>query len=165
MGDVFYELSPQAATFPAAAFPQFTRNYGTNGPVTWLAYDATVTESAYWELTAFAYGSGPLSLDIIWGAATATSGAVRWSAQVACISPGDAQDPETKAYAAASTVDVSHLGSSAKRLMRATIEVANVDAIAAGDEVWVKISRVGGIGGNLTGDAWLKSALLSYSDV
>lgn len=159
-------LHPDEAKFGSAAFPQFIKNNGTNGPVSWLAYDAASTETAYWEFTALSYGSGNLTLDIIWGAATATSGVVRWEAAIAAITPEtDSQDPETKAYATALTVDDTHLGTTAHRLMRATITISNLDSLAANDEVWVKISRLGGHANDtLTGDAWLHRAILSYSD-
>jgi hypothetical protein len=166
MATVPRELHPDEAKFGSAAFPQFIKNNGTNGPVSWLAYDAAATESAYWEFTALSYGSGNLALDIIWGAATATSGVVRWEAAIAAITPEtDSQDPETKAYATALTVDDTHLGTTAKRLMRATITISNLDSLAANDEVWLRIARIGGNAADtLAGDAWLHRAILSYSD-
>lgn len=166
MATVPRELHPDEAKFGSAAFPQLLKNNGSNGPVSWLAYDAAATETAYWELTAFSYGSGSLTLDIVWGAATATSGVVRWEAAVAAIRPETAsQDPETKAYATASTVDDTHLGGTAKRLMRATITISAVDGLAANDEMWLRIARIGGNAADtLAGDAWLHRAILSYSD-
>jgi len=166
MSTIPRELHPDEAQYGSAAFPQLLKNNGTNGPVKYLAYDASATEAAYWELTAFAYGSGDLSLDIIWGAATATTGVVRWEAAIAAITPEtDSQDPETKAYATALTVDDTHLGTTAKRLMRATITISNLDSLAAGDEVWLRLARLGGHANDtMAGDAWLKKAVLSYSD-
>jgi hypothetical protein len=166
MATVPRELHPDEAKYGSAAFPQFIKNNGTNGPVAWLAFDAAATETAYWELTAFSYGSGSLTLDIVWGAATATSGVVRWEAAIAAITPeSDSTDPEAKAYATVSTVDDTHLGTTAKRLMRATITISNLDSLAANDEVWLRIARLGGHANDtLAGDAWLKKAVLSYSD-
>lgn len=168
MAPVPRELHPDEAKYGSGAFPQFVKNNGTNGPVTWLAYDAATTETAYWELTAFGYGSGDLTLDVVWGAATAITGVVRWEAALACITPeADSQDPETKAYATAVALDDTHLGTSAKRLMRATITLtgASLDGIASADEVWLRIARLGGHANDtLAGDAWLKKAVLSYSD-
>lgn len=166
MGTVARELHPDEAQYGSAAWPQLLKNNGTNGPVRWLAYDAAATETAYWELTGLAYGSGNLTLDIIWGAATAITGVVRWEAAIAAITPEtDSQDPETKAYATALTVDDTHLGTTAKRLMRATITISNLDSLAANDEVWLRIARLGAHANDtLAGDAWLKKAVLSYSD-
>jgi hypothetical protein len=166
MATVPREFHPDEAKFGSAAFPQFIKNNGTNGPVSWLAYDAATTETAFWEFTALSYGSGNLTLDIIWGAATATSGVVRWEAAIAAITPEtDSQDPETKAFATALTVDDTHLGTTAKRLMRATITISNLDSLAANDEVWLRIARIGGNAADtLAGDAWLHRAILSYSD-
>ncbi|MEV0149102.1 MULTISPECIES: hypothetical protein [unclassified Nonomuraea] len=169
MGTVSRELHPDEAKYGSAAFPQFTKNNGTNGPVSWLAYDAAATETAYWEVTAFSYGSGNITVDLIWGAATATSGVVRWEVAIAAITPeADSQDPETKAYATAVAVDDTHLGTTAKRLHRATVSLsgASLDSIAALDEVWVRIARLGAHANDtLAGDAWLKKAVLSYSDI
>jgi hypothetical protein len=166
MATVPRELHPDEAKFGSAAFPQMLKNNGTNGPVSWLAFDAASTETAYWEWTAFSYGSGSLTLDIVWGAATATSGVVRWEAAIAAITPeSDSTDPEAKAYATASTVDDTHLGTTAKRLMRATITISNLDSLAANDEGWLRVARLGGHANDtLAGDAWLHRAVLSYSD-
>ena len=170
MADVLYDLRPASALFQTSSFPQYLKNAGTNGPVEWLAYDAAATESAYWELEAFGYpGSAPdVSVAIVWGAATATSGVVRWEVALAAITPEtDTQDPETKSYGTAVTVDDTHLGTTAKRLMRATVTLsgASLNSLAGEDEVWVRVSRIGGNAADtLTGDAWLKKVRLSYSD-
>lgn len=170
MATIYQDLRPSSAVLPSSSFAQLLKNNGSNGPVEWLAFDAAATESVFWELEPFAYpGSNPtITVDIVWGAATATSGVVRWEAALAAITPEtDSQDPETKSYATAATVDDTHLGTTAKRLMRATITLsgAGLDSVAAGDEVWLKVSRLGAHANDtMTGDAWLKKVRFSYPD-
>ena len=75
MATVRRELVPEEAQFLATAFPQFTKVNGTAIPVSGLAYDAAAaTEAAHWKLAAFNYGSGNLTLDLLWYADTASSG-------------------------------------------------------------------------------------------
>ncbi|MFI6886770.1 hypothetical protein [Streptosporangium canum] len=168
MANVLRELLPQASSFPPTGFAQYIRNQGTAGPVTWLAYDAAATESAFWELGATVYGSGPITVDVVWGAATATSGVVRWEAQLAAITPEtDTVSAEAKTFATAAAVDDTHLGTTAKRLMRATLTLSagSLDTMASGDELWVKVSRLGGHANDtLAGDALLHKVLLTWSD-
>lgn len=171
MADVKREFYPAAAQFGSGSFPQFLRNLGTNGPVTWLAYDAGGTESAFWEVGALDYGPADtvLNVDIIWGAATATSGVVMWEVALAAITPEtDSTDPQTKVYGTAVTVTDTHLGTTARRLMRATVALdstAELNSMADGDQLWLKISRLGANGSDtMAGDALLHSALVTWSD-
>lgn len=166
MATVRQRFAPEEAQYLASGFPQFLKNNGSNGPVSWLAYDAAGTETAFWQLEALAYGSGNLTLDLIWAAASATSGVVRWEAAIAAITPEtDSQDPETKAFATAHALDDTHLGTTAKRLHKATITISNLDSLANLDVVFLKVARLGGHANDtLAGDAWLHKAWLSYSD-
>lgn len=166
MATVYRELLPEEAVFAASAFPQFDRAAGTNFPVTGLKFDAAATETAYWKVAAFNYGSGNPTLDIIWYADTASSGVVRWEAAIAAITPiADTQDVETKAFATALTIDDTHLGTTGQRLHRASIIISNLDSLAVLDVVWVRVSRLGGHANDtMAGDAILAIAWLSYSD-
>ena len=168
MATAYQDLRPGSALVPTTGFAQILRNMGSSGPVEWFAFDATSPESAFWELEPFAYPvSNPnITVDVVWGAAAATSGVVRWSAALAAITPEtDSQDPETKTYATAAVVDDTHLGTTAKRLMRATITLtgASLDSVTAGDEAWLKISRVADHANDtLTGKAWLHKVRFSF---
>lgn len=166
MATVRRDLHPMGASFLATAFPQLTKTNGTNFPVMGLAYDAAATETAYWDFPMFAYGSGNITCDLAWYADTASSGVVRWEVQLAAITPEtDTQDVETKAFATAQTVDDTHLGTTGQRLHLATVAISNLDSVAAGDEVWLKVSRLGAHANDtMTGDVILKSVRLSYSD-
>lgn len=168
MATAYQDLRPGAALYPSTGFAQLLHNTGTSGPVQWLAFDATTPQDAVWELEPFAYpvAAPNITVDIVWGAATATSGVVRWSAALAAITPeSDSQDPETKSYATATTVDDTHLGTTAKRLHRATVTLtgASLDSIAGGDEAWLKIGRVADHANDtLTGKAWLHKVRFSF---
>ncbi|GIH91943.1 hypothetical protein ACFFMN_33945 [Planobispora siamensis] len=171
MATILRELYPPETQYRAAtAFPQLLRTDGTNAPVSWLAYDAAITEYAFWELGALNYGASTpnVTVDIIWSAASATSGAVVWEASIMAGTPEtDALNWETEAFGTAVSVTDTHLGTTAKRLMRATITLsgAALDAMASGDELILRIGRVGGNAADtMAGDAYLKKVLLSWSD-
>jgi hypothetical protein len=166
MATVYRELHPEMAQFLAATFPQIVRVAGTNFPVSSLAFDAAADEAAFWKLRALNYGSGNLTLDLDWYADTASSGVVRWGAAIAAITPDtDTQDVETDGLATENTVDDTHLGTTNQRLHRATVTISNLDSIAAGDDVFIRIRRVGSNAADtMTGDAMLLLATLSYSD-
>lgn len=170
MGTVVIELEPMAASFLGTEFPQLKHILGTNGPVDVLAFDdgaASTAEAAFWDFVAQSYGSGNLTVDILWYADTASSGNVRWGAAIKAITPDtDTQDVETDAFATASLVTDSHLGTTGQRLHKATITVSNLDSIAAGDHVQLKIYRDADDGTNdtMSGDAHFQKGLVSYSD-
>lgn len=166
MAIVYQALFPEEAQFLSSAFPPFDKATGTNFPVARLLYDGTTAERAYWKLTPFAYGSGNITCDVVWYAATATSGAVVWETAVAAITPNtDTQDVETKSFATANTVADTHLGTTGKRLHLATVTISNLDSVAVGDEVWLRVSRLpADAGDTMSGDAALTSVRLSYSD-
>lgn len=168
MATVYHELAPEEAQFLATAFPQFLKINGTSFPVSGLAYDAATDEAAFWKLHAISYGSGNLTLTILWYADTASANNVVWEAQLAVITPNtDTQDVETKSLATLNFVQDTHLGTTGQRLHSCAITISNLDSLAAGDEVWLRIARDAN-GTNATddmaGDAILVGAILSYSD-
>lgn len=166
MGTVRQFLAPEEAIFATSAFPAYSRIAGTNYPVSGLAYDAAATETAYYKFTADNYGSGNLTCDIDWYADTATSGDVKWNTAIACITPDtDSQDVETKAFATAVAGTDSHLGTTGQRLHRAIITINNLDSIASGDVVWLKVERLGADAADtMSGDAICTGVRISYSD-
>jgi hypothetical protein len=163
---VYQEFPPGAAAFPATNFAAPTITQGTNFPVPALAFDAATDEAAYFFFQAFNYGSGNLTVTLDWYADTASSGDVVWTAAIAAITPDtDSGDIETKAFATANTVTDSHLGTTNQRLHRASITVSNLDSIAAGDWVCLKVTRDADNGSDtMTGDSLLSKLVVSYSD-
>jgi hypothetical protein len=166
MATVFQEFLPESALFLATTFPAYKRNLGTNFPVPGLGYDAAADEFAYWHFNAINYGSGNITVDIYWYADTASSGDVIWDAGIAAITPNtDTQDIETKAFATVNSVTDTHLGTTGQRLHQCAITISNLDSIAARDHVTLRISRDANNGSDtMTGDAFIVSAVLSYSD-
>lgn len=166
MANVRVDLDPEAAQYLASAFPQFDKTNGTNFPVTGLRYDASTDEAAFWRLDAFNYGSGNVTCDVLWWADNATSGVVRWGASIAAITPDTStQDITTKAITTEVTVDDTHLGTTGKRVHKATVTLSSLDALAADDLVYFRIRRVGSNAADtMANDAWLVQARLTYSD-
>jgi len=166
MATVTQVLFPENAAFLSSSFPAFTRNLGTNFPVTGLAYDAAAQENAYWKFQAVNYGSGNLTLTILWYADTASTNVVRWDAAIAAITPDtDSQDIETQAFATTQAVDDTHLGTTGQRLHTCAITISNLDSIANGDACFIRISRLGNHANDtMAGDVFLERATLSYSD-
>lgn len=166
MATVRQVLLPEAAQFLSSAFPAFDKVNGSNFPVARLLYDATADEAAYWHIEALNYGSGGITVDIDWYAVNATTGVVRWGVALAAITPEtDTTDIETKALATEQTVDDTHLGTTSRRIMRATLTLTNLDNLATGDEAWLRVRRIGSNGADtLSNDAALTMIRLSYSD-
>lgn len=168
MATVKHQLLPGEAVMYATNFPQYIRTSGTNFPVDGLSYDATTDEAALWRIVADNYGSGNITLDIFWYAATASSANVVWEAQISAITPDtDSQDIETDGLATLNFVQDTHLGTTGHRLHKCSITISNLDSIAAGDLVHIRIARdANGTNAtdDMTGDAILVMAELSYSD-
>ncbi len=149
----------------SAAFPALVKA-GTSFPVAGLAYDAATEEAAFWVFRAVSYGSGNVTVSVDWYADTATSGDVMWAVQLAAITPDtDTQDVETKALATVNTVTDTHLGTVGQRLHRAVVTVTNLDALAADDDVWIRVARnAANAADTMAGDAALTLATVSWSD-
>jgi hypothetical protein len=168
MATVTQELDPAAAHVLTSAFPAFVKNVGTNFPVPALAYDATTDEAAFWSFIATSYGAGNVTVRVYWYADTATTGNVVWEAQLAAITPNsDSQDIETKAFATLNFVQDTHLGTTGQRLHSADITVSNLDSIAAGDHVTLRLARDANSTSatdDMAGDAYVVKVVVTYSD-
>jgi len=147
--------------------PENRQTAGTNFPVQGYAFDATTDEILYTHVERIRnYGSGNLTLSFDWYADTASSGDVVFAAQIAAITPNtDTQDVETDAFATATSVTDSHLGTTGQRVHQAAITISNLDSIADGDVFVLKFYRDADDGSDtMTGDAIVTSWELSYSD-
>jgi hypothetical protein len=163
---VYQVLEARSAELRTTAFPQLVKNNGTNIPISGYAFDASTEEAIFFDLEAISYGSGNVTIWIDWYADTASSGVVRWSAQLAAITPDtDSQDVETDALATAATVDDTHLGTTGQRLHRAIITVTSLDSLAAGDDVRLRIARAAAHANDtMSADAIATRITVSYSD-
>lgn len=164
MATASFELLPGMAILPASNPAVFKIMPGTNYPVAGLYYDPSTSESAYWDLKAADYASAP-TCEIEWYADTASSGAVVWQVALAAITPNtDSQDIETKAFATAQQATDTHLGATGQRLHSDTITISNVDSLAAGDRLRIRITRLpADAGDTMTGDAVLVGATFAYT--
>lgn len=168
MATITHLLLPEEAQFLSTNFPQYVKTNGTNFPVSGLAYDASTDESAFWKLIATSYGSGNLTLTLYWYADTASSANVVWESQLSAITADtDTQDVETDGLATLNFVQDTHLGTTNQRVHTCAITISNLDSLAAGDVVHLRIARdANGTSAtdDMTGDAILIMATLSYSD-
>lgn len=166
MATIAFELRPGDALFPMSNFPQLQTIQGTNFPVQVLSFDASTEETCYFAFLATAYGSGNITVTANWYADTATSGDIIWGCALAAITQNtDTQDVETKAFATAQTATDSHLGTAGQRLHNIDITVSNLDSVASGDWVVLKLYRdADAAGDTMTGDGHLLSVRVSYSD-
>lgn len=146
--------------------PQHKVVDGTNFPVPSLAFDAATEETAYAYFQAVSYGSGNITATVQWYADTGSADDIIWGAALAAVTPNtDSQDIETKAFATANTATDTHLGTTGQRLHSVDITISNLDSIAAGDWVCLKLYRDADAGGDtMTGDGLLVRVVLTYSD-
>ena len=167
MATVSIALSPGDAALPTSNPAAPVQPQGTNFPVPGLAFDGTTQETAYFYFPAISYGSGNVSVEVEWYADSGTTDAITFGASLAAITPNtDTTDIETKAFATENTASDSHLGTTAQRLHSFTITVSNLDSLAAGDWVCLRLRRVPADGGDtMTGiDAIVTRVIVSYSD-
>lgn len=166
MATVSNPLSMGAAEYLTSTFPQLVQG-GTNFPETGLAYDDAANEAAFWRVDMSRYAGlliPNLTLVLDWRGVAGTSGSVVWGAAIAAITPDtDVVNPQTKALASEQSISDAHLGTLAERVMRCSLTVVNLDSVAAGDLVWLRIRRLSA-GNSYTGDAILLGANLQYSD-
>lgn len=147
-------------------FPEF-KAAGSTITVESLSFDAASTEAAQISVPYVpAYGSGNLTVKILWYGDTATTGDVVWGAAIAALTPEtDSTDIETDAWATENTVTDSHLGTTAQRLHTASITVSNLDSVTTGDHLYLRIRRIGGNGSDtMSGDAQVTGVVVEYSD-
>jgi hypothetical protein len=143
---------PNQALFPAASPAQASSRNGH--PL--LAFDATVAENI--DLIGsmpVGYVGGSILFNIDWVAATATTGAVVWSAAFERLGAGlqdiDADGFATAVQAAATTANATS-GVVARTVI--TLTQAQADAVVALDAVRIRVSRVAADGGDtMVGDA------------
>lgn len=107
------------------------------------------------------YASGG-TLNLQW-MANATSGNVKWQAQVGAITPADADTPLEHAFAAAATVTTAANATEARRLNESSITLT-MDGAAAGDLIELLLFRDSGDAADTcTADAELVAAALEYT--
>jgi hypothetical protein len=166
MATTFLNLGVKAAEFRETSFPSLFLANGLNAPIWALAFDAAADEAAFWRFPILRYGSGNLTLTLLWTSFAGSSGNVVWGGSVAAITPdADTTSIDSKAFAAEATVTDAHLGTTADRVHRADITITGLDGVANQDLLCVRVRRLGSNGSDtMVGDAALIGAILSYSD-
>lgn len=166
MATVRIVLNPGDAYLPATNPAAPVQVAGTNFPVPGLAFDATTQETAYFRFPAVSYGSGNVTVTVDWYADTASANGITFGASLAAVTQNtDTQDIEAKAFATENTASDTHLGTTGQRLHTFDITVSNLDSIAAGDDVTLRLRRVpADASDTMTGDAIVTRVIVSYSD-
>ncbi len=169
MATVTHQFDVTAGMFRTTLFPELVQANGSSYPVSGLAFDAATDESVFFTFTATDYGSGNLTLTILWYADTATASDVVWESQIGVITPNtDSQDVETDGLATLNFVMDTHLGTVGQRVHETAITISNLDSLAADDRVTLRVARDADSTSDtddMTGDAILINPLiLTYSD-
>jgi hypothetical protein len=166
MGTTRVVLTPGDALFPTSNPAAPVLGQGTNFPVDGLAFDASTQETCFFRLPALAYGSGNVTVTVDWYADTASANGITFGASLAAITQNtDTQDIETKGFATENTASDTHLGTTGQRLHTFDITVSNLDSLANGDDLTLRLRRVPADGGDtMTGDAIVTRVVIAYSD-
>lgn len=128
------------------------------------AFDAATVEILMWSFRMPAdYLSAPV-LKVPYKMASATSGGVAFTCQLMAVTPGDAQDVDADAFAAANTATDATVPGTAGALDAVSITLTNNDSLAANDFVVVRLHReVGDAADTATGDCEVVAVTLEYS--
>lgn len=140
---------------------------GSNFPAAGWNFDGSVVQAIYIPFQLINYGSGNITVDIYWYAQTATTGGVAYRGSLAAITPDvDTTSYEAKAFAAAQQVNDTHLGTTAKRVHKASLTLSNLDGAANGDLMVLKIDRnaTDVTNDTLSGVVTILRVVVSYSD-
>lgn len=132
-------------------------SFGTRNGHGFLSFDDTTSESIVFQGMAHTdlSDSSDLTFTIHWGAATATSGDVKWDVQFEHMEL-DTLDIDSDSFATAQSVTDTAPGTSGFVTNGSiTFTNAQADGITAGSPFRILISRDTGVGGNMTGDAQL----------
>lgn len=155
-------FDPKGANFFSSAIPTIVLANGTNIPVSGVAFNDTTLNAIFIELKALAYLSGNVTVKLNWYGA-ATTGVVVWGAQLAAVTPGDAQSLLTDALATATTANSTANGT-ANGDQEVSVVITNLDSLAAGDIVQLRIYRDAAAGGDtFSGNAILVDIEVSYA--
>jgi len=130
-------FAPFGAEFPSSNFPEIT--LVNRRPA--LAFDAATDETAYWTGIAPQGITGALSIVISYIMASATSGSVRFQAQVEAITDGDATDLDaTTSFDTANSAGATVPGT-AGHIDQLSVTLTNNDSLAAADYFRLSLNR------------------------
>jgi hypothetical protein len=161
-GNIVARWQAQDGIPPLTSFAALTRR--NNHFV--AAFDAAAAESLdFADVLDRAYSGGGLTLVIGWMSASATSGAVKWNAQIER-HQASTDDLDADSLATAQTATSTTAGTSGQ-LVYTTITFtsgANMDSLAVGEDYRLRITRDATNGADtMSGDCQLKSLELRES--
>ncbi len=139
---------------------------GTNLDVKSLAF--ATGEAVCWQFNnAPTYnGTGDATVTVSWYAENATSGDCVWGVSMACVTPNtDGAAITAKAFGTQTTVADTHLGTTSKRLHRATVTfpAANLNSLTTADDWWIRLERVAS-GDTMSNEAHFTGGEISWED-
>lgn len=152
-------FTPLAAEFPASSFPQLDKINARPA----LAFDASADEAAYWTGIAAQGFTGAVTVLITYMMASATSGAVRFQAQLEAVTDGDAVDLDAGTSFDTANSNGETVPGTAGYISQLSITMTNADSIAAGDYFRLSVNRdADGTSGtdDAAGDCYVLSAEL-----
>lgn len=133
-----FDLSPLAAQFPTTNYPAMMPS--NNRMV--LAYDASTSETAYWEGVAPQGMTGTWTAVISYRMASATTGGVAFDIAVEAISSGDAVDLDaTSSFDAVNAGSDAAVPGTAGYMEQISITLTNMDGAAAADRLRISVAR------------------------
>lgn len=164
MGTIYREIHPLAFDPSTSSVATISSVAGTNFPVTVASFAANSVNVAYYRLGAELYGTGNWTVEIHWYSISgSTSGNVTWSVQIAAITPNvDTGSVEAKAFATATTATLA-ANANAKADYATSMSISNLDSVASGDDVWLRVTRSDNAS-SMTGNAGMLRMIVSYPD-
>lgn len=154
-------LQPTEYIPPASTYARISNVAGASHPVTYLAF--AVTEVAYFQVRATDYTTGDISVTIYWNSSAQTSGNVEFEAALLAYTPNtDSANYESDSFATGVNGTDAHLGTTAQRIMSFTIVVNQLDGLAQGDLLTLRLTRIA-TSGEMTGDCRVVAVGLSYT--
>lgn len=164
MATIEQSFDLKAANLFTTGIPTLVLANGTNFPLSGYAFNDTTLNAVYINLNAIYYLSGNLTVTVEWySAAGNITGNVMWGIQIGAVTSGDPQSLLTKALATAQT-NASTVNGTASGLRDGIVTVTNLDSLAAGDWVQVRLYRdAADVGDTMAGDAVATILKVAYA--
>lgn len=132
-----FVFGPFGAEFPSSNFPEL--RLVNRRPA--LAFDASTDEAARWSFIAPQSLSGTLTLVVTYIMASATSGAVRFQAQLEAVTDGDTTDLDAGDSFDTANSNGETVPGTAGYISQLSITLTNADSITAGDLARLSLNR------------------------
>lgn len=160
MATTAFDLLPLGAQFPTSNYPALLPS--NNRMV--LAYDASTSETAYWETVVPQGATGTWNAVISYRMASATTGGVAFDVAVEAVTSGDAVDLDaTSSFDTVNAGNDASVPGTAGYMEQITITLSNMDSYAVGDRIRISIARdVADAADTATGDCYFMGCEIRY---